>query len=46
VSLPLPIITRGFFASLSTLIAFSTADGSARHFGGAGEQRIDLGRKH
>ena len=40
--LPLPIITRGFLALLRTLTALFTADGSARHFGGAGERRIDL----
>ena len=35
-------MTRGFLASLSTPMALSTADGSARHLGGAGHLRIFL----
>ena len=35
-------MTRGFLASLSTQMALSTADGSARHLGGAGHLRIFL----
>ena len=42
---PFPIITRGFLASLRTWTALSTANGSARHLGGGGEQQIFLSVK-
>ena len=45
VSLPLPIITRGFLASVRILTAFSTSDGSAKDLGGAGHREIDLWKK-